>query len=301
MNPHAVSRPDRLTLAAFLGIVLIGGNNFVAVRLSNQELAPFWGAALRFSSAAIILFALAAVSRLTVPKGRALVGCLMYGFLSFTGSYAFLYWGLQEVSAGLGAVIVALVPLLTLFLAVVHGLETFRWRGLMGALISLGGIGLIFGEQLGTSASLAHILAIFAGAICIAESNVAVKWFPKSHPVITNALAMGAGSVPLFLLSALAGERWALPTMPATWLALVYLVTIGSILMFVLFVFVITRWTASATGYSVVLFPIGAVGMAAAISGESVTPLFVAGATLVLVGVYVGALTRVDRPSPAVS
>ncbi|MDQ1595041.1 MAG: hypothetical protein QOH40_1597, partial [Arthrobacter pascens] len=36
-------RVQRLTLAAFSVAVLLGGANFVAVRLSNQELAPFWG------------------------------------------------------------------------------------------------------------------------------------------------------------------------------------------------------------------------------------------------------------------
>ena len=45
------ARPSTATLAAFLVSTVIFGSNFVAVRLSNQELAPFWGAALRFAVA----------------------------------------------------------------------------------------------------------------------------------------------------------------------------------------------------------------------------------------------------------
>ena len=36
------------TYLAFATAVLLGGGNFVAVRFSNQELDPLWGAALRF-------------------------------------------------------------------------------------------------------------------------------------------------------------------------------------------------------------------------------------------------------------
>jgi hypothetical protein len=45
-TPSPVS--EGLVLTAFLTLVLIGGANFVAVRFSNVELAPFWGAGSRF-------------------------------------------------------------------------------------------------------------------------------------------------------------------------------------------------------------------------------------------------------------
>lgn len=38
------ARPDRLTLAAFTLIVLLGGLNAVAVRAASAQMAPFWGA-----------------------------------------------------------------------------------------------------------------------------------------------------------------------------------------------------------------------------------------------------------------
>ncbi len=40
--------PDALTLAAFAVAVTLGGGNLLAVRVSNRELPPFWGAGLRF-------------------------------------------------------------------------------------------------------------------------------------------------------------------------------------------------------------------------------------------------------------
>jgi len=48
----------RVTLIAFVLFVLLGGSNAVAIRFSNHELPPFWGATIRFASAALIFWAL---------------------------------------------------------------------------------------------------------------------------------------------------------------------------------------------------------------------------------------------------
>ncbi|HEX2294162.1 MAG TPA: EamA family transporter, partial [Actinomycetota bacterium] len=71
--------PDRVTLSAFAGAVAIGGSNFIAVRLSNDELAPLFGAGLRFALAAGLLLALMRVRRLAVPRGPEAVGSALYG------------------------------------------------------------------------------------------------------------------------------------------------------------------------------------------------------------------------------
>ena len=44
-------------LLVFALIVLVGGSNFVAVRFSNRELPPFFGAGIRFVGASLFLLA----------------------------------------------------------------------------------------------------------------------------------------------------------------------------------------------------------------------------------------------------
>jgi drug/metabolite transporter (DMT)-like permease len=285
------SRPDYVTLTAFVLVVLIGGSNAVAVRFSNLELPPFWGAATRFGAAALISWVIVLGRRIALPQGRALIGALLYGLLGFGASYAFLYWGLLRVQAGLTMVVLALVPLLTLFFALAHGLETFRWRGLIGVLISIAGIFLAVGEGLGTTVPVASLLAIAGGAACIAEATVVIKLFPKSHPIATNALALTIGTSLLFGLSLLVGEPWNLPSTSNTWTAFIYLVLIGSVILFYLYLFVLTRWTASATAYSILLMPVATVVIAAWLAGEAVTTAFVLGGVLILAGVWVGAIS----------
>ncbi|MBN1449928.1 MAG: EamA family transporter [Anaerolineales bacterium] len=283
-------RPERLTLIAFIVSTILGGNNAIAVRFSNVEIPPFFGAAIRFTAASLILFLIVLALRLPLPKGRSLVGALIFGALQFGISYALIYWSLLQVPAGLFQVILALVPLLTFLLAIAHRQETFQWRVLAGGLLAVGGITIIFSGRLIDDVPLLSLLAVVLAAACIAESIVLFKTFPKTHPITTNALAMGMGAAILFAVSGLARESIGWPSLPATWTAITYLVLFGSVGTFVLALYVLERWTASATSYSLVLMPIVTVLFASWIADEPITSALLVGGLLVLAGVYVGAL-----------
>jgi drug/metabolite transporter (DMT)-like permease len=285
------ARPDSATIAAYAAMTLIAGSNFVAVRFSNQELQPFWGATLRFAVACALFFGVMRLRRAALPRGRALAGVAIYGALGFGAFYALLYWALRTVPAGLASVLVALVPLLTFFLAIAHGLERFRLRGLIGGLIAVAGIAVVFSEQLGGTVEVAALLACIAGAVCGAESAVVAKLYPRVDPAATNALGMLTGLAILAPLSLLAGETWTVPARMDTILAVVYLITIGSVGLFALFLHVLRRWTATATSYLLVVSPLVTVAVASLLAGERITLQFALGGALVGVGVYVGALS----------
>ena len=121
-----------------------------------------------------------------------------------------------------------------------------------------------------------------------------IKLFPRSHPAASNAVAFTTGAPLLLVASRLAGEQWSLPATDRTWVALAYLVLIGSVLVFNLYLQVLSRWTASAASNMFLLIPVATVVVSAVVLGEVVTPTFVVGALLALAGVWVGAL----RSSP---
>jgi drug/metabolite transporter (DMT)-like permease len=281
----------RATVLAFAVMVLVGGTNAVAIRFSNLELPPFWGAGSRYAAAALILWAIVLVRRIALPKGRALVGALLYGLLGTGASFAFVYWALIRVQASQSIVVLALIPLITLFLAWAHGLEALSWRRVIGALVAIVGIFIVVGAGLGTSVPVLSLLALLAGSVCVAEGSVIVKLFPQGHPVATNAVALTAGSLLLIGLSLVTGEAWILPATTTTWAVFIYLVLFGSVLMFILYLTVLTRWTASATSYSFLLFPVVTVPLAALLAGEVITTTFVIGGALGLFGVWLGAIS----------
>ena len=255
-------------LGAFVAAVLIGGTNFVAIRYSNRELDPLWGAGLRFALAALVFGVLCAGLRLPLPRGRTLGLVLVYGLLAFGAAYGCLYWAMQDVPAGIASVVMAVGPLLVLLLAVAHRLEHLGARALAGALIALAGSALIF-VQPGSASKLVGL----------------------QHPVVMNCVGMTAGAAVLLVVAALAGETLTLPAEAKTQVAVVYLVaaTVG---LFVAVLLVVQRWTASSTSYIFVSMPVVAVALGALILDERITLTTVLGAAVVFGGVYLGALAR---------
>jgi drug/metabolite transporter (DMT)-like permease len=291
------SAPDRTTLAAFSGLVLLVGANPVAIRFSNRELEPFWGAGVRFTAAAVLFAAIVAFRRLALPRGRALAGAALYGLVGIGAFFAFAYWGLVRVNAGLGGVIFATVPLLTFFFAIFHGLEGFRWRALAGALVVVAGVAVVFADQISANVPFTALLSLLAAAICAAETNIVVKKLPSMDPVVTNLVAMTVGAVFLLAYSFVATEQRIVPDRAPTWTALAYLATIGTVGVFVLFLFVLKRWQASSVAYEFVLAPFVATLLGAWLLDEEIRALAAVGAVMVLAGVYVGAIAPAARDS----
>lgn len=294
-GPAPEPRADRVALTGFAALVLMGGINFPAVKATVQELAPMWSAGVRFAAAALILVAVVLVRRMPFPRGRALGGTLLFGSLSFAGFYAFAYFGIERVPAGVASVVLASVPLVTFIAAVLHRLEPFRWLTLVGALLAIAGITVMVGGPGTGSLPLAGLLAMLVAAAFGAEAGVVAKLFPPVPPLMMNAVGMSIGAAILLGLSFVSDEAHTVPTKAATWLGLAYLVLIGSIVLFVTYLFVLRRWTASGTSYIFVLFPVVAVVFAALFQDERITGGLVAGGVLVLAGVYVGALLHTGK------
>jgi drug/metabolite transporter (DMT)-like permease len=66
-----------IVIASFIGSSVLAGGNAIAIKFSNQELSPLWGATFRFLLAAGILSAVMAILRLPLPRGRQLLGILV--------------------------------------------------------------------------------------------------------------------------------------------------------------------------------------------------------------------------------
>ena len=297
-----MNRPSAAVLVVFVAVVLIGGTNFVAVRFSNRELPPFWGAGLRFAIAGALLVGFAAWRHIRLPLGSRFAGVALLGVLNFGLAYAFAYWGLLQAPSAMAATFVALVPLMTFFMTTALGMESFRWSGVVGGAVAVTGVALVFVDQLRATVPPAALAALFLQAVAVAVSTVLLKRLPRADPIGTNAVAMLCGAAFLLAVALLARETPVLPSRPEVWIAFLYLVTLGGIGLFIGVVFIVLRWTASASAYVTVLFPVVTVAVGAILAGELVSFQFVGGALLVMIGTYVGAFvgsTRAGKPVSA--
>lgn len=289
-NQARSDSPDRSVLIAFVLFIIVGGGASVAIRITYAELAPFWAAASRFILAALVFWAIAFFKRIPLPKGRALLGALLFGTLTVGLAFLLISWGLVATPASRFEILMATVPLLTVFLSSLHGIEAISVRGVLGSILAVGGIAITFGGPSTSELSLPHVAAILLAAVFIAEGGVLIKKFPPNPPIMTNAIGMTVGGFILGLASLVSGEKWTIPTLTSTWIAFIYLVIFVTIVAFLLYMFVLSKWSASRTSYGFVLVPLVTIVVAASVVREEITWNFLVGAGFVLAGVLVGAL-----------
>jgi len=97
---------------------------------------------------------------------------------------------------------------------------------------------------------------------------------------------------------AAAAEPLELPERAATWVAIGYLVVAGSALVFVLYLVVLRYWAASRAAYTFVVIPVITLLLSGWLDDEPIGIGLLLGGSLVLAGVYVGALRRSPSPAP---
>ena len=286
------SRLSGTLLAAFVTFVVLAGANAIAVRFALREMGPFWSAAFRFVVAGLLLAGYAVATRRPSPSKDHLMGIVVYGVLAFGLAYALLYEALLDAPAGTAMLMLAIVPLLTTLLAVAQGIERFRLLGLAGAMLAGLGILVVGADQISLAVPAVALVLLLVAAAVQAESVIAIKRFPPGDAVVANAGGMLIGAGMLAAVAIGVGEPIHPPTRPETWLAMAYLIGPGSIAVFLLVLYILERWTASATSYAFLLFPLVAIVLGAIMLDETIQPSFLVGGAVVLAGVYLGAVYR---------
>ena len=187
---------------------------------------------------------------------------------------------MQDVPAGIAAVVMAVGPLLVLLLAVAHRLERLGVRALAGALVALAGSALMFVQPGDASFGWSSFALLGLASLAASESVVVSKLVGPQHPVVMNFVGMTAGAAVLLVVAATAGESLVLPEEAKTQVAVLYLVaaTVG---LFLAVLFVVQRWRASAASYIFVSMPVVAIVLGALILDERITLTTVLGAAIV--------------------
>jgi drug/metabolite transporter (DMT)-like permease len=171
-------------------------------------------------------------------------------------SFGFFYFALTQIQAGLGQTLLALVPLATLLLAVAQRQERLSAAAVLGTLLGLAGIALISLDPGREPVPPIALLAVLLSVLCFAQALVLVRRLPPMQPVTLNAVGMVAGALALLAAALLLGEPMVLPQRAETWVALLYVVAIGSVVVFLLHVFVAQHWGASRAAYVMVVIPL---------------------------------------------
>ncbi len=286
----------KLTLTA-----LFWGGTFVAARVVSNHMDPFTASFIRFAAASLFLILAAIAKGITIPfpsKGQIIPSIL----LGMTGVFAynvFFFSGLQTITAGRASLIVAINPVAISILSDIFFHEKMHAGKIMGAFLCFTGVILVI--------SHGNPVSLFSSGVGRGEFfllGCVVSWVTYSllgkvvmkdltaFAAVLYACVTGAAALfPLALLENITGKIGGFGG--ADWLSLLYLAFFGTTLGFHWYYEGIAAIGAARASVFINLVPVAGVFLGWLLLGESVNLSIIAGATLVLSGVY---LTNIPMP-----
>ena len=289
----------RPSLAAWICLVIVyfvWGSTYLFIRIGVETMPPLLMAAARFLVAGMILFPLAMRRARRWPTRKEWIGTGVVGVLLLVAN-GVVGVGEKSVPSGLAALLVATMPLW--LLSIDAGLNHARLgrAPLAGLLLGLAGVTLLSGLGDGGAISVSGALIILgAAAMWALGTTMARRGTLPSNAALASGMEMLAGGAALLILAAATGEFSSAhlgQVSVRSWLALAYLIVIGSIVAFSAYgIAVRSLPTATVATYAYVN-PVIAVLLGALILGENLTTMMIIGGVLV-----VGAVVLVVRRTP---
>lgn len=281
-------------LAALLSSAL-GGTAVVATRYLADTLDPLTIGAVRFGGGFLVLLVLALRERHRWPKrqdwpGAAALGLLFFGLFPVLFNAALIY-----TTAARGALALSTLPLLTMIVGALLGVEPPTMRKSVGVLIAMAGVGIALVTSLTAAPPDAWRgdLIMVTAASCMALYNVWSRPFiARSGPIPFAAFGMGIGATCLLAISTLSDGLARLTTLSAPqWTTAGYLAIVGGALIFFLWAFALGRTAPTLVAVFVAVNPLTAAILGLPLLGEPVSANLVVGLSAVLAGIGIASGT----------
>lgn len=251
---------------------------------------------VRFTLAAVVLLVLARLRGEAAPRGRALLWLLLLGGVGYAGQAACYFLALERIGAGLTSLLLYFYPALVVVLAAVVLRVRPRPAGVAcvvaataGTVLTVGPVqgGQALGVLLGVGSALVYALYILLSSRVVSGLG----------PFTTAGVIMAAAAA-VYDVVAL-GTGATLPHRAPAWLALVGVALVGTVVAVTAFFAALDRLGPSDTAVVSTVEPVVSLAVAAAVLGERLGPLQLAGGVLVLVAVLTLARLRPAAGVPA--
>ena len=287
-------RQRLITGLALLSVYFLWGSTYLGLRFGLEGFPPFLLNGIRLTVAGAILYWWARSKGALAPTRRQWLNSAVIGGLMFIGGLGLVTIA-EDVGVGSG-VVAAGVAVMPLWAALWSGLfgswpNRLEWLGLA---IGLAGVALLSQEGDLQASALGTVLMVIAPISWALGSVVAGRLdLPKG--TMGSAAQMVGGGVLLLAAGFGRGEWIATPPPLGAWLALVYLITAGSIVAYTAYLYLLAHTRpAVATSYAYVN-PAVALVLGVTLGDEIVGGWAYAGLPVILAGVALVGLAQRRR------
>ncbi len=286
------SRARADALAPWL-FVLLWSTGFVGAKYGLPYADPFTFLGIRLLIAAVLLAALAAVTRSPAPgSGAAYRHAAVAGLLLHAGYLGGVFFAISVgVPAGVSAVLVSLQPVTTAVLATRLLGEPLRPRQILGLALGVGGVALVLSPGLAAAAGDPAALPAAGLAACLVAlaATTAGTLYQKRHgagvPLLSGTAVQYAAAAGALLVTASATEAMRVSWTPPFLAAMVWLVLALSLGAVLLLLTLLRRGTVARVSSLFYLVPPATAVEAYLLFGERLTPLALLGLVVTAGGV----------------
>lgn len=268
-------KPDSKAYIALVFVCIVWGTTYLALRIGVQHYPAFLFAGVRQTLSGIILTIVALAVNKNKDLSAANIGRqMLVGFLMLTIGNGCVTWGEQTVPSGIAAMICASMPIFAvLFNLALHKDEKFNLLIGAGMLLGLGGVGLIFRQNLSDLKNTGYLWGIAAIVLATcswaAGSVINKRNVNPVNPFFNSGLQLLFGGIFMLLISPVTDnykhmQLWNKEGL----LALGYLVIFGSVLAYAAYMYTLSKLPVGIATVYAYINPLVAVILGYFILGE---------------------------------
>jgi drug/metabolite transporter (DMT)-like permease len=305
--------PAWLVWAALAVIYLVWGSTYLFIRIAVQTMPPLLTAGARFVLAGLIIYGVLALRggprRLRLTRAE-LLGSTLVGAALITGGNGLVMLAERDVASGLAALIIGSEPLWIIVFRRLAG-ERVGAGTLVGVVVGFAGVALLVlpSGSAGGAQALGVLLLVLAAASWATGSFFSQRVALPRDPLLSTAVQMITGGLLVTAAGVLAGELVGLD--PSTFsreslLSVGYLLVFGSLLAFTAYTWLLQNAPIQQVSTYAYVNPVVAVLLGWLVLAESITPVILGGAALIVASVAFvvrqeSSARRVVAESPAIA
>src|SRR5574341_148521 len=280
-----------LIILALLTVYIVWGTTYLAIRFALESFPPYLMMGIRFVAAGTILFSFVRLRGAPMPtlkqwRNSGIVGGLL--LVGGMGSVAMAEG--QGVSSGLVATLVATAPVVTMLISMFWGSRP-RSGEWIGVALGIAGVALLALEG-NLRANPGGLALVMFATLSWSLGSVWSKHLELPDGAMGNAAEMLIGGVALVLLGLLRGEQIAgVPTTRAL-IALLHLITFGSLAAITAYMYLLRTVKPSLALSYAFVNPAIALGLGILLGGEHITGAALISLPVILAGVALVAFQR---------
>jgi drug/metabolite transporter (DMT)-like permease len=279
--------------AALWAVYIIWGSTYLAIAVAVETLPPMLAVSTRFIFAGAIMAVVVKARGGTMRVSRsALLSCVLIGAL-LPGANAVLFYAEEDVPTGLASLLIASVPLWVVVLRLLWH-ERMPPAALAGVGVGFAGVAILLQPE-GNATAVGVGLCLLSAVMWSAGSFASSRLTMPSNPFAATSWEMLAGGF-MMLPIGLTQVGSASPSTSSI-LAWVYLVTIGSVVGYTAYTWLLANAPLGLVSTYAYVNPVVAILLGVLFRNEQITVRIAIGAAIVVAAVAV--VVRQEPPSAA--